>query len=66
MGTFECFCNQKSELEHAYFKLKRIPNKPDFATVYPFLESFFIPFIQKPSVVLTWEPKSFEWQDAPK
>lgn len=60
---FNGLLNNKSLVEHAYSKLRRIDNKPDFNDVYDYLVKFLKPFITKDKTNKTWNHKSLSWED---
>lgn len=52
----------KSDVQHAYSKLKRIENKPIFDEMYSYLCSFLKPFIQHNLTPKIWIPSQKSWQ----
>jgi len=47
LDDYDEFINRKSNLEHAYNRLRNVEGKPDFSGVYKQLETFLKPFIEK-------------------
>ncbi len=59
---FDGFLNKAELVEHAYNKLKRIENKPDFNRIYLYTKMFLTPFIGKTSEHLIWRPDDHLWE----
>lgn len=63
IGDFNGFINHKSEMEHAYNRLRNIKNKPDFEDVYDYLNTFLQPYIAHDTSSKKWNPSSNCWSD---
>jgi len=61
-GTFHAFIHRKDELQHAYNKLKRVENKPDFSKINSQLEAFLQPFINKDPTPKVWNADLSIWR----
>ena len=64
IGTFDGFTNRKDDLRHAYDKLRRVNNKPEFDVIYSYLVKFLAPFIEAKTVTLTWNKGENDWADS--
>ena len=62
IGDFSAFENNYEQLEYAYSKLKGTQEKPDFFTVYAFLNKFLEPF-SKNIPICYWDAIRQEWRD---
>lgn len=62
IGSFDGLLSRKSDLQHAYGKLKRIENKPIFDEAYSYLCRFLKPFIERDSEEKIWIPSRKSWQ----
>ena len=60
LEDFKCFREQKVELQHAYEKLDRVRNKPDFAVLYDRLQNFLAPFLEQKLISLEWTGERWE------
>jgi len=63
INSFDAFLTRKSDLEHAYNKLKGVEGKPDFANIYFHLDNFLRPFIEKDCTNKIWKSTSALWRD---
>jgi len=63
LGTFEAFTTRRSDLEHAYNKMRGVISKPDFDDVYSFLERFLEPFITRDKSPKVWSCDTVSWQN---
>jgi len=61
LQSFDAFLNRKSELEHAYSKLRGVEGKPSFAVIYSYLYKFLIPFIHKDDNKI-WDSEREAWE----
>ena len=61
MGSFEPFLTRRTDLEHAYDKLRGIIGKPDFDSVYTFLGNFLEPFIAHDRSPKVWHHNEDLW-----
>jgi len=61
LGVFDEFRNRKSDLEHAYSRLRRVSNKPQFMEIYSYLESFLFPFISGDRSHREWNCDELRW-----
>lgn len=61
--NFDGFLNKAELVEHAYNKLKRIENKPDFNEIYLSTKAFLSPFIEKIQKPLIWFPNDNLWKN---
>ena len=59
--NYDGFLNHKSELQHAYERLKGIDGKPDFEGLYNHLHKFLKPFISDEQSAMIWNPEKFIW-----
>ena len=59
--SFDAFYNKKSELKHSYEKLKGITGKPEFETLYAYLDKFFKPFANQEKIEAIWNSKNTSW-----
>lgn len=64
LGTFEAFITRRSDLEHAYNKMRGVIGKPDFDNVYSFLGKFLEPFIQHDKAPKIWHGNAVSWNGA--
>lgn len=64
ISSFNEFLNRKGDLEHAYNKLQRIKNKPDFDEIYSYMENFLHPFIDQSVENLIWNSHDCVWEEA--
>lgn len=62
INSFDGFLNHKSELAHAYNKLKGIDGKPPFDEIYHYLNIFIKPFMENNLANLIWNPEKTVWQ----
>jgi hypothetical protein len=62
LGSFDVFLNRTGELEHAYNKLKRMTDKPDFNDVFSYLKKFLPPFIANDQESLLWDIADASWK----
>lgn len=60
--SFDGFYNYRSEVEHAYNKLKGIVGKPPFDNVYDYLSKFVPPFADRQITDIIWNPQKTIWQ----
>lgn len=60
LENFNGFCQQKAELQHAYEKLDRVKNKPDFMVLYNRLQTFLAPFLEQKLTSLEWAGERWE------
>jgi hypothetical protein len=58
---FDAFLNRKAELEHAYNLLKGVEGKPDFESIYLYMDKFLRPFIEKDCDNMVWNSKTESW-----
>jgi hypothetical protein len=63
LGYFESFLTRRDELEHAYAKMRGIVNKPDFKSVYHYLEVFLKPFIMHNRNPMVWNGSKASWRN---
>lgn len=63
---FDGFLHKKELIEHAYDKLKRIDNKPEFSKLYDTTKSFLTPFIERKTNNLIWQPDCVSWKESEK
>ena len=63
LGSFEAFITRRSDLEHAYNKMRGVIGKPDFDDVYLFLGKFLEPFIQLDRSPKVWYGDTVSWRD---
>jgi hypothetical protein len=61
VGTFDAFGNRRSDLRHAYGKLRRVDAKPDFDEIYGYLTGFLTPFADAKNAALVWDNISGGW-----
>lgn len=61
LQSFDGLLNRKSDVEHAYNKLKRIEGKPEFSQVYDYLCRFVHPFVMKDDTEKVWDPNRTVW-----
>ncbi|MBQ8515041.1 MAG: nucleotidyl transferase AbiEii/AbiGii toxin family protein [Ruminococcus sp.] len=61
--SFDAFYNRRSDIEHAYNKLKGIEGKPEFAQVYTYLSKFIQPFAERDFTNKIWNPQCTSWQE---
>ena len=59
--NYDGFLNHKSELQHAYERLRGIDGKPDFEELYNHLHNFLKPFISGEQSAMIWNPEKFIW-----
>lgn len=60
--SFDGFYLHKSEVEHAYSKLRRIEGKPDFNELYEYLNLFLQPYKDHIFTNQIWNPSVMSWQ----
>lgn len=60
LGDFKCFRERKSDLQHAYEKLRGVKNKPDFMVLYDRLQTFLAPFLEQKLTSLEWTGERWE------
>jgi len=63
MGDFDAFFSRKSDIEHAYNRLKDIDGKPDFDSIYSYLREFAKPFVRNERSNAVWDCDSVSWRD---
>ena len=61
LGSFESFLTRRADLEHAYGKMRGIIGKPDFSSVYSYLEKFLEPFITRNESLKVWRSDEDMW-----
>ena len=64
LGEFVELLNNPNDLEHAYYKLRRIEEKPPFDDIYPYLTEFVRPFADKDEMPRIWDSGNRNWVDA--
>jgi hypothetical protein len=64
VGAFDEFYNRRSDVKHAYDKLRGVENKPPFDRVYNYLSVFIQPFVNKEMKPKKWDSKDFTWKDS--
>ena len=62
--SFNGLLSRKSDVQHAYSKLKRIENKPTFDKMYSYLCNFLKPFIQHDLTEKIWVPSQELWKQS--
>jgi hypothetical protein len=62
LNSFESFTTRRSDIEHAYNKLRGVIGKPDFDSVYSYLKKFLEPFIQHDISNKEWDSGSVLWR----
>ena len=67
LGCFTEYLTRRTDLEHAYGKLRGIDNKPDFDVVYRYVSKFIEPFIldSERKADKIWCAKHTIWKDVP-
>jgi hypothetical protein len=63
VGSFAEFYTRRQDVEHAYNKLAGIDGKPDFESVYTYLEKFVRPFAEKDETPRLWNSDALSWDD---
>jgi hypothetical protein len=63
LGAFEAFTTRRSDLEHAYNKMRGVIGKPAFDDVYSFLGRFLEPFITHDRSPRIWNCSTASWRD---
>ena len=61
LGSFESFLTRRADLEHAYEKMRGIIGKPEFSSVYTYLEKFLQPFITCDRNLKVWRGGEELW-----
>ncbi|MBR1481512.1 MAG: nucleotidyl transferase AbiEii/AbiGii toxin family protein [Ruminococcus sp.] len=61
LQNYDGFLNHKSELQHAYERLRGIDGKPDFEALYNHLQNFLKPFINGEQSAMIWNPEKYVW-----
>ena len=61
LGTFDSFLTRRADLEHAYGKMRGIIGKPEFSSVYSYLEKFLEPFITNDKTPKVWRSDEDLW-----
>ena len=64
--SFYEFYNRKSDVEHAYNKLKGVENKPSFDKIYGYLEKFLRPFAENDRRNRAWNSNILLWKSNQK
>jgi len=58
---FDEFYSKKSDIEHAYNKLRGVEGKPNFDTIYSYMSEFLRPFEVKNKVDGIWDSNIQKW-----
>lgn len=61
--SFYAFFNRKSDVEHAYNKLRGVEGKPLFSDIYEYLKNFVIPFAERDFTDKIWNLQNLSWQE---
>lgn len=61
LGEFAEFLTRRNDVEHAFNKLKRIEDKPQFDNIYSYLTRFICPFAQKDKTAQIWNAGKQRW-----
>jgi hypothetical protein len=63
--SFDAFLNHSADLEHAYKKMQRYTDVPNFKDVYAYVKKFMEPFISNSQESLIWDNQESSWKENP-